>query len=59
MAIKASELILRLQECIERQGDREVYFADGYDQALEVMCVEDAHEMNWEGEPEGPYIALS
>jgi hypothetical protein len=59
MAIEATELIAQLQQCIERGGDREVYFADGYDHALEVTCVEDAEDMAWEGEPEGPYIALS
>ena len=59
MALKATELILRLQACVERQGDREVYFGDGYDHALEVTCVEDAEDEAWEGEPEGPYIALS
>lgn len=59
MALKATELILKLQECIDHFGDREVYFADGYDHALEVTCVEDAEDMAWEGEPKGPYIVLS
>ena len=51
-----STLITLLERVKKSHGDLEVYYADGYDNALSVSCVEADKDPGWNGAPK--YKAL-
>ena len=54
------KVIARLKELREIAGrDLPIRFADGYDNALSIMCVDIEEDTGWDGEPEGPFVVLS